>query len=256
MSLFQTNADVADALASFKADWLLHAANTYMGGVLPSDAFLTRKLQAAELTIQRRLGIPLTPTLISCDELTASEIADLSGAPYRIEPGYDLPPDFFGVQTFGALLLRVRPVIAIESIRIVYPSTLSQLFEIPHNWIRLDKKYGQVRIVPGPGYNSAPVSVFMMQAMGSGATIPHMIRVRYRAGIDDSSPDYLDVRSAVFQQALIDVITAVMPPQSGSISADGLSQSFSSPLKDMAGTLDGQIALLKESILGPVWGVL
>ncbi len=57
MSIFSTN--VARALDELKSDRLVHAAGTYLGGVLPSDPALTRKLYAAEAEASRKLGAGL-----------------------------------------------------------------------------------------------------------------------------------------------------------------------------------------------------
>jgi hypothetical protein len=254
MSIFSTN--VARALDELKSDRLVHAAGTYLGGVLPSDPALTRKLYAAEAEASRKLGVPLEETMIFADEPTADELSVLDGMPYKVEPGYDLPADFFGRQSWGFLALRVRPVIDVESIRFVYPSVDQTLYTVPKNWIRVDKKYGQLHIIPGPGAGNMPVSIFMIQAVSGGTNVPHAIRVKYRAGLDCSLPENGDVVDLVMQMAVLRVVQDAFSPSSGSISADGLSQSVSVDVGKLQDDIDNRIGRLKESIKGLVWGVL
>lgn len=248
--------DKTEALAELREDRLVYAAETYLGGAMPSDAALWRKLLAAEAEAGRKLGVPLEPTLVLADEPSADELAALEGKPHIVEPGYDMAPDFFGSQAWGALMLRVRPVIAVESIRFIYPSMATTYFDIPPNWIRLDKKYGQLQIVPGPGANNAPIGIFTLQAIGSGVRIPHMVRVRYRAGIDCSLPENFDVVDLIMQMAVLRVLQDAFLPQSGSISADGLSQSVSTDMSKMRDDIDERLAELKQKLCGPIWGVL
>ena len=248
--------DKEAALEELRSDRMPSAAESYLGGRIPSDALLWRKLLAAEAEARRKLGVPLEPTLILPDEPTAAELEALAGKPYIVEPGYDMDADFFSQQSWGSLMLRVRPVIAIESIRFVYPSMGATFFDVPDNWIRLDKKYGQVQIVPGPGASSAPISIFSLQAVSSGSRVPHMIRARYTAGIDCNNPENFDVVDIIMQMAVLRVVQDSFTPQSGSISADGLSQSVSADLGKLQEGLDDRLDAMKQKLMGVVWGVL
>lgn len=248
--------DKAQALDELKTDRLAIAAETYLGGQIPSDPVLWRKLLAAEAEVARKLSVPLVPTMIFPEQPTPDEVAALGGRPFLVEPGYDLDPTFFGSQAWGALMLRVRPVIAVESVKFVYPSMGQTFFEVPDTWIRLDQKYGQLQIVPGPGVSNAPVSVFTLQAIGSGVRVPHMIRVKYLAGLDCTLPENFDVVDIVMQMAVLRVLHDTFMPQSGSISADGLSQSVSGDLSKMQEGIDERLAHMKQKINGPIWGVL
>jgi hypothetical protein len=211
---------------------------------------------AAEAEAQRKLGFPIQPTKIFTDEPTTEEKAALGAMPYIVEPGYDLPPDFFSSQVWGTLKLRVCPVIAVESIRLIYPSMAQTIFEIPANWIRLDNKYGQIQIVPGLGSINAPLSIFSIQAVTAGVRVPHMIRVRYTAGINGKSPEYADLVDLVKQMALLRILQGAFVPGSSSISADGLSQSMSLDIDKHQDAVDQRLDQIRGRILGPVWGVL
>lgn len=245
-----------EAVAELRDERLTFAADTYLGGAVPSDSTLWRKLLAAEAEVARKLSVPLAPTMVFSDQPSPEEVAALGGMPFLVEPGYDLDPTFFGSQMWGALMLRVRPVIAVESVKFVYPSMGQTFFEVPDTWIRLDQKYGQLQIVPGPGVSNAPVSVFTLQAIGSGVRVPHMIRVQYRAGLDCTLPENFDVVDIVMQMAVLRVLHDTFLPQSGSISADGLSQSVSGDLSKMQEGIDERLAHMKQKINGPIWGVL
>lgn len=221
-----------------------------------SDDLIWAKAQSAALAVQRYLGVPLQPTHFYSDEPSDDEKAALNGAPYVVEPGYDMPPDFFSVSTWGALNLRVRPVISVSEVRFVYPSINGTVFTVPKEWIRIDAKYGSLRFFPSAQPLSAPLSVFTLQAMASGTTVPHMIRVKYVAGIDVNQPDYADVLDAVKRMIILKILTECYIPQSGSISADGLSQSVSADTAKFEEALYGTLDTLRQQIIGPVWGVL
>lgn len=211
---------------------------------------------ASEDDAARRLGFPLQPTEVFSYEPSLAEVSALNGAPYIVEPGYDMPPDFFSMQTWGALKLRVAPLLAVDEVRLVYPSMTATQFVVPKNWIRIDHKYAQLQIIPGPGITTAPVSIFMVQSMGAGYRVPHMIQVRYRAGIDASRGGFNDLIDLVKQSALLRLMQGAFVPASGSISADGLSQSFSTDMDKWQESLEHRFHIIKEKTIGPQWGVL
>ncbi|MFW9606238.1 MAG: hypothetical protein ACMV0I_06780 [Pseudomonas sp.] len=211
---------------------------------------------AAEAEAQRKLGFPLQPTQIFTNEPTEEEKTALGSMPYIVEPGYDLPADFFSIQAWGTLKLRVCPVISVESIRLIYPSMTHTMFEVPKNWIKLDHKYGQIQITPGLGSINTPLAMVSVQAITSGIRVPHMIRVKYKAGINGKSPEYADLVDLVKQMALLRILQGAFVPGSGSISADGLSQSFSMDIDKHQDAVDQRLEQIRGRILGPVWGVL
>lgn len=253
MSLFTKDAIVAELRATRIA--LIPSAYLNDPAALTDD-LIWDKARAAERQVSRLLGIPLEPTEIFPDEPTEAELTALAGKPYLVEPGYDLPPDFFSRQQWGSLLLRVRPVISISGVRIAYPGLIAQGFDVPLEWVRLDRKYGHVHFFPTAQVVSAPLSAFTMQAMGSGVTIPHMIRVRYKAGINANGDDFIDVLDVVKKMAMLKLLQDCYIPQSGSISADGLSQSMSADISKFEDGLHASIDSLREQLLGPIWGVL
>jgi len=211
---------------------------------------------ASEADAGRRLAVPLQPTQIFDHQPTSDEINALSGMPYMVEPGYDMPPDFFGSQSWGAIKLRHCPAIQVQRIRLVYPSMDQEMFEIPLSWVKLDNKYGMMHIIPGPNQNTMPLSVFMMQAISAGVQIPHVLRVTYQAGINGQSPEFYDLADLIKQLALLRIMQNAFAPMSGSISADGLSQSYSMDIIKFQDDIDKRLSVIRERLIGPIWGVL
>lgn len=244
------------AIAFIRANALNLASSTY--GLLKnvSDDGLWLAIKAAEAQVGRKLKIPLAPTEIFTDEPTVAELAALNGKPYLVEPGYDMEPDFFSVSQWGALALRQTPVIEIKSMKLVYPSQGGAVFEVPKDWIRVDKKYGHLHTFPSAQLVSAPLSVFIMQAMTSGNTIPNMIRVRYVAGLQNVENNYPDLLTLVYRSAALSLIGDALLAQSASISADGLSQSISNDMGKLQGSVSELLEDLREQLVGPIYEVL
>jgi hypothetical protein len=238
VSLFST----AD-LATFKTDRLLASMQSYFPDVTLSDAYLLQQIQASEADIRRRLKVYLEPTTLFPYAPSDAEIAALAGAPYDEEPGYDYDPAFFSPDSWGYIVLRHRPAISVEFIRFAYTDPSAPLYTIPGDWIRLDKKYGQIRIVPTAQMVTLPLSVFLMQAMGGGRTIPSMIQVKYISGIKNAKtdPQWADLIDVILKQAVLNIIEGGYLPQSGSISADGLSQSVSFDAQKFRDTIDAKL---------------
>jgi hypothetical protein len=219
MSLF-TDADIA----AFKSQRLVRAMD--LTGV--TDDFLLEQLKTAETDIARQLKVLLEPTTIFPGEPSEEEIAALpSGMAWAEEPGYDYDADFFRDDKWGYLVLMSRPVISVESIRFAYPQPDQTFWEIPDSWIRLDKKPGVIRLVPAAQTITVPLSVFMMQVMGGGRSIPFMIQVKYVAGLTDAREKWRDLVDVIYKMAALNMIEGEFRPQSGSISGDGLSESES-----------------------------
>lgn len=241
---------VADALQRFYAS-LSSVSPLIRPESLPENVALQRLLAAAS-EIQGALGVPLCPTLILPDGDTTEPPA---GMPVIKEPGYDAPADFFSPSRFGALRLRVRPVIEVESMRMILPGRASRI-DVPPSWIRLDHKYGLIHLVPDGTLIAGAFGVLGGYAGLSGYQVPAAIRVRYRAGIDLNDPSYASVLDTIVQSATLRVLRGAVTPSSSSVSADGLSQSASVDIDRMVSDLEDQIATLRLKILGPMWGVL
>lgn len=223
-----------------------------------SDDYLWDAMVAGENMVQRELSVFLEPTeVFPISKPTPDEIAELNGRPFVVEPGYDVPPDFFSVQKWGALQLRQSLVTEIKRVVVAYPSVPTPIFTVPPEWIFFDAKGGILNIVPGSSSGlSAPLSVFTMQAMAAGYTVPHMLRVRYTAGLTKTHPLYASVRDLALRGAVLRLLHNSFLPQSASVSADGLSQSKSFDVSKYEEQLMSELYSLKQRLKGIVWGVV
>jgi hypothetical protein len=216
-----------------------------------SDDFLWGKLKAAEADVAHKLRVLLVPTKVFAGAPTQAEIDALAGAPYIEEPPYDFSPEMRQGDRWGFFPTRQKPVISMQQVEFVWLGSQSS-FAIPADWVRVDKKYGHVQFVPtGVSAGSMPLSMFMMQAMGGGRTIPQMIHVRYTAGLENAARDYPDLLDLIQRMAMVRMLADAMLPASGSISADGLSQSMSPPdLDKMGESLDKALDAIRDRIHG------
>lgn len=239
------------AMASSNAQLAACAKRTGQGG------YLSRKLQAAEATIARLLGVFLEPTeIFPAVEPTDDELATLDGKPWAVEPAYDLPPDFVSVQRFGFLHLLQRPLIAVRWVKFIHPTTNQLVFEVPQQWIRTDRKYAQLSMTPAGFAGSMPISMFALQGIMAGVSMPHMIHVRYSAGLGPGHPQLPAVQDLVLRQAALLSLKDAFPAQSESVSADGLSQSASQDLGKHQDVINAEAGDLRDAILGVMAGVL
>lgn len=240
MSIF-TNDDVA----AFGANYL-SLVQSYLPVPVSSFTapFLLDLLQAAESDISQKLRVYLEPTKIFPFSPSASDLQPLtttgmfgnivSQTAWAEEPGYDYDPDFFSGNGYGFLVLKQHPVISIDFIRFQYPSPFNTFYTIPTAWVRFDKKTGQVNLVPEAASFTAPLTAFQLTALGGGTTIPFMMQVQYTAGLENvkTDPKWANLRQAIYQQAVVNMLNNSVLPASSSISADGLSRSKSVKISD------------------------
>lgn len=215
------------AIAKLRRDRLSLLAASLMPDLKLSDEFLWDKLLAAEAEVAHQLRVPLTPTRFFPSEPSAEQIAALNGMPWAIDPAYDYnPADWYG-DKWGLIVTRQRPIQSIVGMKFVYPSPAQTIVDVPSDWIRGDFKYGQVQLVPtGTAYQSLLGGLFMSSLSG-GRTLPFTVCLEYVAGLANVQRDFPDLIEAVLKLAVVKIVEDGFMPQSGSISADGLSQSMS-----------------------------
>lgn len=247
MSLF-TLADVA----ALRTDRLVQVAQSYMPGITTSDTYLLEKLQAAEADAARRLRVFLEPTEMVPMGTPQEEIDALVAAGKRVEeePGYDYDPDLFTGNTWGLIEVRQAPIIAVHSVAFYYPAPGTVLWQFPADWLRPDKKYGRISVVPIQAVVSLPLNAYIISSIGGGRTIPFMMGVRYTAGLKNARADYPDLIDVIKKAAVLMVIDDQFLPQSGSVSGDGLSQSISWDAEKYRDTVDKKLDALRQSIHG------
>jgi len=233
-------------LESFRAD-RLPAVQRYLSGPV-SDDYLMAKLLSAESTAQRELHVYLTPTVLFPNEPTQAEIDALAGASWAVDPGYDYTEDMIQPGGWTFLSLRQRPVIALESIKFIYPFG-GTVLTVPPEWIKIDRKYGHVRFLPTNAFLGA-MGGMLIGGMGLQGS-PQFIEVRYTAGLRDAVNDYPDLLDLIQRMVLLRLMSDAVVSASESISADGLSQSKSAPdLDKMQDSIDKSMELLRQRIHG------
>lgn len=227
------------AIAKMRRDRLIMAAAGALPQVELSDDYLWEKLRAAESEMAHELRVPLVPTHFFPSEPTPEQVADLDGQPWALDPGYDYAPqDFAYNDKWGFIKLRNKPLHSVSRVRFAYPGGPTAHYDLPLDWLRVDKKYGQVQFVPSSTAFAAPLNAFVMQAIGQGRTIPLAIQITYVAGLDNVPANYPELLDVILKKAALKVIEDAFLPQSGSISADGLSQSMSHDMDKHRATID------------------
>lgn len=223
---------VLGILASMRRDRLFMAAQNFFPLANIDNNYLLQKLVSATVSIQRRLRVHLMPAEMLPNTASQAEIDALvlsSGLPVELEPAYDFNPKMFQGDTWGHIDTRQRPIIAVHSIRFVYPTPANVLYDIPVQWIRLDKKYGAINLVPVSNFSMLPVNAFIISALGGGRTIPNFLEIRYSTGLENIARDWPDILDMIQKTAVLSVLEDNYIPssRSESTSADGLSQSSS-----------------------------
>jgi len=215
------------AVSEMRRDRLLLAAKSHFTGVELSSEYIWRKLIAAEAEASRTLRVRFKPTMFFPVTPTQDQIDALNGMPWDEDPAYDYDPDMFKGDMWGFMATRNRPVQSVLSFRYAYPSNGGFSYDVPLDWLKVDKKYGQIRIVPTSQGSLAVLNSFIMQTLGAGRMIPQMMQLTYVAGLANAVQDFPDLVDLVKKMAVLKIIEDSYIPQSGSISADGLSQSMS-----------------------------
>lgn len=227
------------AIAKMRRDRLVMAASGAMPAVQVSDEYIWDKLMAAESELAHELRVPLEPTTFFPVEPTADEIAALNGKPWAIDPGYDYEPKAFQYgDQWGMIKMRQKPLISVSRVRFAYPGGATAHYDLPLDWLRMDKKYGMVQFVPSSTAFAAPLNAFVMQAIGHGRTIPMAVQFTYVAGLENVQQTFPDMLDVAMKKAALKIIEDSFLPQSGSISADGLSQSMSNDMEKYHDTID------------------
>jgi hypothetical protein len=250
-------------VAQLRRDRLVLSAQSHFSGVTLTGPYIWDKLRAAEAEVARTLRVKFQPTAFFPQQPTQEEIDALGGMPWELDEGYDYDPAMFDEDRWGLFQTHSSPLIEVKSIRFAYPAYGSATFDIPNEWIQLDRKYGHVRIVPLSTAVVAQLTPMLLQLVAAGRTIPNMVRITYVAGLKNASADYPQLVDAVKKLAVLKIIEDGFLPQSGSISGDGLSQSMSVDMSKYEETVDrilngapGSNGGLRAAIHGITMGVM
>lgn len=214
-------------IEEIRSDQLMAAASRFMGGESVTDEYIWRKIVAAEAYIARELRVPLVPTKFFPGNPSPEQIEALNGMPWAVDPGYDYHQDMFFPDKWGMIKLNNRPLIEVESVDFDFPTMGDTFFKMPIEWLRSYDKYGHIQFVPSTPALFSTAGTFVMRALTGYNLVPLMVKITYTAGIENAARDYPDLIDAIKKTAVLRAIEDSFPAQSGSISADGLSQSVS-----------------------------
>jgi hypothetical protein len=255
MSTTMTSAlfpDQAAAITDLRA-WLSMGAGQYINLSAVTDDMLWDKLMAAESEAERSLRVFFSPTEVVPDNAPQAEIDALEAAKtrYVTVSNFDYEPDLFLNDAWGYVQLAHKPIQAIRSVIIAFPTPFLQNYQVPADWLRLDRKYGQLQFVPTSTAAVTPVGAYAV-AMWGGSIYPQALQIRYLCGLTNANGQAVtsfaqhwnDLVDVVKRMAISKLMKTGFLPTSSSISADGLSQSNSF---DMAAWQDG----INESLFGP-----
>lgn len=228
------------AVATLRTDRLMVAAAGALPSVEVSDDYIWSKLISAEAETQRDLRVYFQPTNLIPDDAPQSEVDAMiaSGQPWAQEAAYDYDSAFFRGDRWGYIRTKSKPIVSVSSLRFVFPSPTTQVFDIPTDWMRFDKKYGHIRLVPTGVGTIGPLAIYPLQFMFGGSDVPFMVQLRYQAGLTNAVANWPDLVDLVQKRAVLSILTDSYLPQSGSISADGLSQTLSVDMSKYYDTID------------------
>lgn len=214
-------------IEEIRADGLMSMAQGLSGGVAKSDDYIWQRILAAEASIARELRVPLVPTRFFPGTPTQAQIDALDGMAWAEDPGYDYHQDMFFPDKWGMIKLKNKPLIEIHDVSFDFPTMGDSFFKMPTEWLREFKKYGHIQFVPSTPALFSTAGTFVMRALTGYSVVPMMVKITYTAGLTDAAKTYPDLIDAIKKRAIVKAIEDAMPAQSGSISADGLSQSVS-----------------------------
>jgi hypothetical protein len=240
--------DQAAAVANLTALLNVGVGNTINVNALTSSQ-LWAKLKAAEASAQRQLRVFFGPTEIipewTLDLEQTIAAFEAAGTPYAFQSAFDYDPESFMDDRWAFMQLAHTPVQVIRKIWFDVPSPCLMGFAVPDNWIRLDKKYGQLRLIPVTSVASSQMA-YGFQLLAGGSAYPLSIQVSYLAGLTNvdgtivsSFAEYWDdLVDVIYKMAILKILQDAFVPVSSSISADGLSQSSSVSISDYQSVID------------------
>ncbi|WP_175787425.1 hypothetical protein [Burkholderia anthina] len=228
--------DQAEAIASVRAQ-LAIGAGQLINLAAVSDSMIWDKLVAAEADAERQLNTWFSTVEVVPDDAAQSEFDafETAGQRWATISNFDYEPEMFRGDRWGYMRLPFKPIQQIHSIIISFPAPFLMNYTVPSQWIRLDKHYGDVRLVPTTVAPVTPVGAFALVAMGGAMSYPQAIQVRYSCGLTNANGQVAshfaqywdDLVNVVMRIAIMKLLNMAFLPTSGSISADGLSQSQS-----------------------------
>ena len=233
-----------------------------------ADTEIEKKLRAAEDFYESNLHVKLG----KCKFISGARARGITPNPNAAipefeEPGYDYERDMYVQDRWGYMHLRQRPIIPADTLSglinfyFVFPSTSQPLFTVPHEWLRVDFKYGELNILPSTGAIVASFGAwFLGIATGGAVGLPKVIYVDYFAGLDRDSlaGQHADLLEGIKLRSLL-LLGGIMGnvraggTSNTSLSMDGLSHSrgFGGKFGPYSGQIE--LALKTEEEIRESW---
>lgn len=235
----RTSLFIKDIVVSeIRRDRLMAAAAGVLQDVKVSDDYLWDKVRVAEAEVSHTLRVPLVPTRYFPMPPTDAQVEALDGMAWDIDTPYDYDPGMFRGDRWGYFITRHAPIISVQGLRLAYPVAGSGFMDIPMDWLQVDHRNGHVRLVPSSPAVFMSMSVVVLGGIMAAQNIPNMLHLEYTAGLTDVSTKFPELLDAIKKLAVLKIVGDAYLPQSGSISADGLSQSLSVDIDKYHGSID------------------
>lgn len=215
---------------------------------LLTDDVLGQKFAVAYAQAKRELRVFFEPTEMLPNDATEAELSALaaSGLKVRLEANYDFVPSAPGSLVVGQINTRQKPLIAVHSVELTYPSPDNAVFTVPNDWLRLDYQAGKLAIVPTGAVSGDTWAAFLAAAPNGGAAgVPFMLRLRYLAGLADLEGDWPDVVELIYRMTVLNVLKLAFLPSSQTVACDGFSRATALSMADWQASVNE----LKNSLL-------
>jgi len=215
-----------------------------------SDDYFEKKIRAAEDDFEQAMGIRLTPTKIKCEPTAEDTDYDLE------EPAYPYEAAMFEGERWGWLQLRQSPVLSVERMVFAYPNVDRAVFTVPvsgnDSWLRLDKKYGRIQLVPSKQAAFASFNSHILSIFSGGRGLPQSIFIDYTAGLTDKQleREYSNIPECIKRSTVIMIAADALVPGSFSNSSDGHSQSISFELAKYREDEDRERRMIRQRLKG------
>jgi len=227
------------------------------------DGNITAELAAAEDFYERELQIRFRPTRVFSDVWGRQNGAFPSQSLLLLpddydpindidEPAYNYDQDFWDYGRWGELNLNWRPLRDVSQLVFAFPGTMP-LYSPPRHWMRLDRKFGKLQLVPSSGQAIMAVfNQFLLSRVSGTRGLPQSIFIDYEVGFtpEELCAHHKDLLKALRLRTILSlggVLTTIASPKgatSASLGMDGLSRSQSFGGK--YGAYSGKIELAKE----------
>jgi hypothetical protein len=163
------------------------------------------------------------------------------------------PYDPMQWQNFGFLQLRHQPIVSVERCIFKNPVGGQMMDLIAMQWIRINKKAGQLNFYPTNGAPYGPFASGVLPWRLFGGRYSNAYYVNYTTGFPTSEfvPD--DLRSVIGKWAVIKIMSTVGDGllagfSSQSVSLDGISESFSSTQSATSAFFGARIMQMQREI--------